>query len=101
MIVLHGSFPLDPDRLDEALDLIDGLVDQSREEPGMIEYRATTDVHDPNVVRFFERYEDAEAFEAHSETDHLQGFDEAVPDLLAGEPEVLEFDVDRVTELEL
>lgn len=101
MIVLHASFPVDPDRRDEALDLIDGLVDRSRREPGTIEYRATTDLQDPNVVRFVERYEDAEAFESHAETDHFRAFEEAVPDLLAGEPEVLRFDVEEATELEL
>lgn len=101
MIVLHASFPIDPDRRDEALELVDDLVEQSQAEDGMIEYRATTDVQDPNVIRFFEQYEDAEAFESHTETAHFQEFEAALPDLLAGEPEVIQFDVDSATELEL
>ena len=101
MIVLHAVFPLDPDRRDEALEVIAELTEKSRAEPGMIEYRPTTDVDDPNVVRFFERYEDEAAFEAHSETDHFQEFEAALPDLLAGEPEVTRFEVDSVTEMEL
>lgn len=101
MIVLHASFPIDPDRRDEALDLIDDLVEKSRAEAGMIDYRATTDVQDPNTVRFFEQYEDTDAFEAHTETDHFREFEEALPDFLAGEPEVIRFDVDSATEIEL
>lgn len=101
MIVIHASFPIDPDRRDEALELIDDLVDQSQEEDGLIEYRATTDVQEPNVVRFFEHYEDADALESHTDTAHFQEFEAALPDLLAGEPEVVRFDVDSATELEL
>lgn len=101
MIVLHASFPIDPDRRDDALELIEVLVDRSQAEDGMIDYRATTDVKEPNVVRFFEQYEDIEAFEAHTQTAHFQEFEDALPDLLAGEPEVIRFDVDSATELEL
>lgn len=101
MIVVHASFPIDPDRRDEALDLIEDLVAESQQEDGIIDYRATTDVVDPNVVRFIERYEDREAFEAHTQTDHFQELEAALPDLLAGEPDVIQFDVDSATELEL
>lgn len=101
MIVLHASFPIDPDRREEALETIEGLVEQSQAEDGMIEYHATTDVADPNVVRFFERYEDEAAFEAHTETEHFQAFEEALPEFLAGEPEVVRFDVASATELEV
>jgi len=101
MIVLHATFPLDPASRDEALDLIENLVEQSQQEDGMIDYRAATDVSDPNVVRFFEQYEDEAAFEAHSQTDHFQEFEAKLPDLLAGEPEVRRFDVESATELEL
>jgi len=101
VIVLHAAFPLDPATRDEALELIEALVKQSQQEEGMIDYRAATDISDPNVVRFFEQYEDAAAFEAHSQTDHFQEFEARLPDLLAGEPEVLQFEVDSATELEL
>jgi len=45
------------------------------------------------------RYADARA--AHQETDHFQRFDEGLPDLLAGEPRVTQFEVSEATELEL
>ncbi|SEQ52458.1 putative quinol monooxygenase [Natrinema salaciae] len=101
MIVVHASFPVDPDRRDDALDLIEDLVAESQREDGIVDYRATTDVVDPNVVRFVERYEDQDAFEAHTQTDHFREFQAALPELLGGEPDVIRFDVDSATELEL
>lgn len=101
MIVLHASFPIDPAKREEALERIERLVEQSNEEDGMIDYRATTDVQDENLVRFFEQYEDEEAFFAHTQTDHFQEFEAQLPELLAGAPEVLRFDVSEATELDL
>lgn len=101
MILLHAAFPLDPDKRDEALEMISELAEKSRAEPGMIDYRPALDVDDPNVVRFFERYEDAAAFEAHSQTEHFREFEAALPDLLAGEPEITKFEVDSASDLEL
>lgn len=101
MIVLHASFPIKADKRPEALELVETLVEQSNREDGMIEYRAATDVQDENTIRFFEQYEDAEAFESHSQTDHFGEFAAALSDLLAGEPEVLRFDVEAASELEL
>lgn len=101
MIVLHGVFPIEADRLDEALGHARTLVEESNREDGMIEYRAATDVEDGTTLRFFERYEDAAAFEAHTETDHFRAFEAALPDLLAGDPEVRRFDVEATEELDL
>lgn len=101
MIVVHASFPIDPEKRAEALELADNLVEQSNQEPGMIDYRATTDIKDENRIRFFEQYEDAEALEAHNETEHFQKFEEKLPDLLVGEPEVIQFEVSEATKLEL
>ncbi|WP_226013561.1 putative quinol monooxygenase [Halomicrobium salinisoli] len=101
MIVLHAAFPIDPAQRDDALDLIEDLVEQSQAEEGMIDYRAAADVSDPNLIRFFEQYEDEAAFEAHSQTDHFQEFEDALPDLLADEPEVRRFEVDSASEVDL
>lgn len=101
MIVIHATFPLDQTKREEALELIEDLVEQSQAEAGTIDYRAAMDVSEPNTVRFVERYEDAGAFEAHTGTEHFQAFEAALPELLAGDPEVLRFEVESATELEL
>lgn len=101
MIVIHASFPLDPDRRDDALELIDDLVAESQTEDGVIDYRATTDVSDPNIVRFFEQYEDEDAFAEHGQTEHFREFAAALPDLLAGDPDVTKFDVESAEDVAL
>jgi quinol monooxygenase YgiN len=101
MIVLHAAFPIKPEKREEALELAETLVEKSNAEDGMLDYRATTDVVEENTIRFFERYEDGAAFESHTQTEHFREFEAALPDLLAGEPEVLQFDVEAATELEL
>lgn len=101
MLVIHATFPIDPDSRDEALELVRDLAERSREEDGIIDYRVTTDVENPDTFRFFERYEDEDAFDAHAETDHFEMFEAALPELLAGEPEVTRFDVESASPVEL
>ena len=101
MIVVHATFPIDPDERDRVLDRIDELQEHTREEPGVIEYVASTDVEDPNLLRFTERYEDEEALGAHTQTDHFAEFAAMLPEILAGEPEIMQYDVSDATELEL
>jgi quinol monooxygenase YgiN len=101
MIVLHAAVPIEPEHRDDALDTIEDLVEQSRTEDGTVDYRATTDVEDPNTVRFFEQYEDRAALEAHLQTDHYEQFEAALGGWLAGKPEVRQFDVSEASELEL
>jgi quinol monooxygenase YgiN len=101
MLVIHATFPVEPDSHEAALELTRELAERSRAEDGTIDYRVTTDVEDENVFRFFERYEDEAAFGAHAETDHFQEFAAALPDLLAGEPEITRYDVDTASAVEL
>jgi len=101
MLVVHAEFPIDPAKREEALDLVRELAEHSRAEDGVIDYQVATDVDDPNLFRFTEQYEDEAAFGAHGETDHFGTFEEALPDLLAGEPAVTRFDVDSASEVNL
>lgn len=101
MLVIHAEMPLDPDHREEALEHVQTLVEASQAEAGTINYRAATDVSDPNLVRIVERYEDADAFESHTATDHYQEFERRIAGMLTGEPSVMRFEVDSATELEL
>lgn len=101
MIVVHATFPVDPAERDAARDLFADVAEQSRTEEGVVDYRVAADVDDPNVFRFIEEYEDEAAFGAHVETDHFADLEAALPDLLAGEPEVTRFDVESSSEVEL
>lgn len=101
MLVIHATFPVEPDRRDEAVELFRELAARSREEDGVLDYRVASDVDEPNVFRFFERYEDETAFGAHAETDHFEELEAALPDLLAGEPDVTRFDVEAAVDVDI
>lgn len=101
MLVIRATIPLDPDGREEALELATDLAEQSREEEGVIEYQVATDVEDPNLLRFFEQYEDEAAFGAHAQSEHFQEFQQQLPDLVGGAPEVIRYDVESSEELEL
>lgn len=94
MQIVYAVLPLSPDHRTEALEATRTIAEKSREEPGVIDYRVGTDVEDPNTLRFVEQYEDAAAVAAHLETAHYQQYEDAViPDMLAGEPEITQFEV--------
>lgn len=101
MIVIHAEFPIEPDKRDEALDLIREVVKHSRDEDGVIEYEVATDIDNQNLFRFTEQYEDEAAFGVHAESDHFGELEAALPDLLAGEPDVTRFDVESKSDVEL
>lgn len=94
MFVVLTTVPIDPERRDEATDRIDALAETSRSEEGTERYWATTDLGDPNLVRFVELYEDADAVEAHHESDAYRAFVESLPDVVDGEIETLQFEAD-------
>jgi quinol monooxygenase YgiN len=101
MLVIHATFPIDPDSQDRALELATDLAEDARAEPGCLAYHVAVDAEDETRLRFFEQYEDEAAFGAHAQTDHFQSFAAALPDFLAGEPEITRFDVESASDVEL
>lgn len=97
MQIVYAVLPLSLEHRDEALEATQTIAEQSRAEPGVVDYRVGTDVEEPNTLRFVEQYVDAEAVEAHLETDHYQQYADAViPDMLADDPEITQFEVTEV-----
>ncbi|WP_435117457.1 putative quinol monooxygenase [Halolamina sp. C58] len=101
MLVVHATFPIDPEQREEALDRAADLVEATREEPGVIEYSAVTDLVESDLLRFVEVYEDEDAFAAHVESDHFQAFEAKLPELLGGEPDVMRYEVSDASEVEV
>ena len=66
---------------------IEQLVGPSRAEPGMIMYQPHRDPENPNVFFFYEQYVDADAYQAHADSEHFKqwGFGDAIPRLEARE----------------
>lgn len=63
------------------------LAGPSKAEPGVLVYQAHRDPENPNVFFFYEQYTDADAYQAHVDSDHFKeyGFGDAIPRLEARE----------------
>ncbi|WP_273837691.1 putative quinol monooxygenase [Halococcus sp. PRR34] len=99
MIVLQATIPIAMDHREEMIEAAIKLAEQSRAEAGTIDYRVTTDIEEPSVFRVFEQYEDEAAMEAHLESEHYQRFQEKVGEWIAGEVELIRYDVDSTSEM--
>ena len=97
MILMLAEMPVASDSREAALDLCEELAEQSRAEDGVVDYRVTTDIEAPDTVRVIERYEDADAVDAHMSSDHFKSFQTAIASHLAGEPELYRYEVDSKT----
>ncbi len=77
---------------EKVADAIGRLAPPSRREPGIIFYQPHRDPENPNVFFFYEQYADADAYQAHVDSDHFQeiGFGEAIPLLQNREREFYE-----------
>ena len=99
MILQYAVIPVDPDSRDEAVEAVSELAAQSREEPGVVDYRVGADVEDDSVLRIFEQYEDAESVEAHMTSDHFETFQERLPSFAGGDVELYKYEVSDSTQL--
>jgi quinol monooxygenase YgiN len=65
MVIVAGSFELEPSDRDEFLASRLEMMRASRAEPGCIEYTFSADPIDPRRVVLFERWESQAALDAH------------------------------------
>lgn len=86
---------------ERALEVMSDLAAQSRKEDGIIDYRVSIDVDDPNVIRILEQYQEEEIFDNHMQAEHTQNFLAELPDLIAGEVKADRLEVESKTELEI
>ncbi|MWG36622.1 putative quinol monooxygenase [Halomarina oriensis] len=92
---VYTSIPLDPDRVGDALAIVDEVAAASRENAGTVRYHASRDVLDPSAVRLFEQDEAGAATRAHLETDDDRPFVERLPDLVDGTIETVQMALDE------
>jgi quinol monooxygenase YgiN len=65
MIIVGGTFEVEPDQREEFLASRHDGMRRSRAEPGCLEYTLSPDPLDPGRVMLFERWEDQESLDAH------------------------------------
>ncbi|HCD27709.1 MAG TPA: hypothetical protein DER02_09315 [Gammaproteobacteria bacterium] len=110
MIIVHGKIPIHGEQRDVALKLAQQMADATRAEYGCITYEFYIGLSDPNMLMLFQEWENTEALMAHFETEHMQEFLEALPEIVSGdivtrryavhsmeEEETMDLDVDSPT----
>ncbi len=65
MLIISGTFTVDPDRRAEFLDSRLESIGISRGEPGCLEYAMSADAVDPSLVRLFEMWSSLDDLQAH------------------------------------
>lgn len=71
MLIILGTFRIDPARLDAARPAMERMIAESRLEPGCIEYCYSPDLLDPGLIHVTERWRDRAALAGHFSAPHL------------------------------
>jgi quinol monooxygenase YgiN len=100
MIIVHGTIPIKSERRDQALDLARWMEYESRREDGCISYEFFVGLSDPNTLMLFQEWETPEALAEHFNTDHMERFLEALPQVLDGRVSTRRYAVEQSAELE-
>ena len=91
MIGVIAKLPIKEGKLEEVIEMVQGLMPKVAAEEGCLLYTLNVDKKEPNVLTFMERYKDKEALAFHSGTPYFQEFFGAVAPLLGGQPEIKTF----------
>jgi quinol monooxygenase YgiN len=88
MIGVIATLPIQDKKMDEAIDLIKGLMVDVAKEEGTLSYTMNRGKAKPNTIVILERYKDKAALDYHSSTPHFKAFFKGIGALLAGKPEI-------------
>jgi len=91
-IVVVGSLKARPDQVEEARQVLAGLVEPTHAEAGCILYALHQGVDDPTRFAFVERWASREAIDAHLASPHVAALLERVDELFAETPDIVLYD---------
>jgi quinol monooxygenase YgiN len=93
MIFIVVKQPVRAKYADEWPQLIKEFAESTRAEPGCISFDWCRSADDPNLWFLIETYRDAEAGEAHVQSEHFKRATEQMPKWLAAAPEIIHVEV--------
>jgi quinol monooxygenase YgiN len=100
MIVVLARISLKPDERERFLKLAGEVSGPSRAEAGCLDYRGYLDAEQPGEFIFVERWDSVDALQEHFRTEHFGRFAAALPDVIAGEPQVQIYEVASTVAME-
>ncbi len=93
MIIVSGTFQVDPARHEDAVAVGTKMAEASRAEAGCIAYGFWCDPHEPAIFRVFEEWASAEALDSHFAEPHMADFLAALPALGVANSEISRYEV--------
>lgn len=93
MIIVKGEFPIKAQCREQAVALVRALADAARAEDGCLSYEVYLPIDHADVIVVWQQWRSVTALETHFESDHLDAFLDAIPDLIAGDVTSVRFDV--------
>ncbi|MCU1452047.1 MAG: antibiotic biosynthesis monooxygenase [Acidimicrobiales bacterium] len=93
MILIVVKQPVRAKYADDFGSLVADFTTASRAEPGNISFDWCRSADDPNLWVLIEVFRDAEAGEAHVQSDHFKAASEQMPRWLAAAPEIIHVEV--------
>ena len=100
MIIVHCTFPLKAEYKDQALELMRRMSDASQAEYGCVSYQFYVGLTDPNTLLLFQEWSSVDALQDHFQTEHMDEFMEALPQVLDGEVLTRRYEVRSTHDLE-
>lgn len=86
MMIINAKIKILDEKRDEYLKLMEGLVEETRKEDGVLYYSHFEDVQERNTFVIVENYVDEAAINSHMESPHFQNFNNKVKEYVAEEP---------------
>ncbi len=86
MLIFIGVGRIKPGKMGQALEAVNAFMPKIRTEPGTLEYTVYRGVDDPNMLAFFEKYEDQDAQAAHGSSEEMKAFQQAFMPCIDGPP---------------
>lgn len=78
MIVIAGTFNVEPSDRDAFLEAAKAVMVETRKEEGCQAYCFTPDISDPAVVHIFEKWESEDRLAPHMKAEHIKTFGRAL-----------------------
>jgi quinol monooxygenase YgiN len=98
VIIVHGTIPIRPERREQALELARRMTVATQAEMGCISYDFYVGLSDPNTLMLFQEWESMEALMGHFQTDHMDEFLQALPEVVSGEITTRRYAVQTIEE---
>lgn len=99
MLVVHATLPILPEKRDEFLGAVGGLIEETNKEPGVRSYALYESIATPNTFLMFEEYDDEDAFNAHLGSPHFQAAGAGLAGWLSGPPKIVKHQAEEGSEV--